>query len=82
VLDGVVRLANARAVTIYLWQIPAAVLGIGILNALGVDLALTRLALTLVLTAVAVVLMGWIEDIAARRRPSCRPWTRTPRINP
>ncbi|MDG4809053.1 acyltransferase family protein [Micromonospora sp. WMMD1120] len=68
------RLVNARAVTIYLWHIPAS-LGMFLLLApvlpytSAVSIVL-RLAGVCVLTAGAVLLLGWIEDVAARRAPT------------
>lgn len=72
-LDRVVTVLNARAVTIYLWHLPAGVLA-GVLLA-PVPLrgwlanVAVRLAAVWLLVAVAVALFGWIEDLAARRRP-------------
>ncbi|MFY1620598.1 acyltransferase family protein [Micromonospora sp. WMMD736] len=68
---AVLRVVNARAVTIYLWHIPAS-LGMFVLlapvlpytSAASITL---RLAGVCLLTAGAVLLFGWIEDVAARR---------------
>ncbi|MEE6261359.1 acyltransferase family protein [Plantactinospora sonchi] len=77
-LDRLVELLNARAVTIYLWHLPAGVLA----GSLIAPVALSggwltnivfRLAVVWALVAVAVVLFGWIEDLAARRRPALVP---------
>ncbi|WP_051723944.1 acyltransferase family protein [Micromonospora chokoriensis] len=73
-LGGALRLVNARAVTIYLWHIPAT-LGMFLLLApvlpynsvASIALRLTGVCL---LTAGAVLLFGWIEDVAARRTPT------------
>ncbi|MGV9212460.1 acyltransferase family protein [Micromonospora sp. RB23] len=70
-LSGVLRVVNARAVTIYLWHIPAS-LGIFVLPApvlpyTSVASIALRLAGVCLLTAGAVLLFGWIEDVAARR---------------
>jgi peptidoglycan/LPS O-acetylase OafA/YrhL len=74
-LDKLVTFLNARAVTIYLWHNLAItavwpLLSLIALDDIGhhlddpVDL-LTAFALTLV----AVLAFGWVEDLAARRRP-------------
>lgn len=73
-LGWALRLANARAVTIYLWHIPAS-LGMFLLLApvLPYDSVASialRLAGVCLLTAGAVLLFGWIEDVAARRAPA------------
>ncbi|MEO3743633.1 acyltransferase family protein [Plantactinospora sp. B5E13] len=77
-LDRLVELLNARAVTIYLWHLPAGVLA----GSLIAPVALSggwltnivfRLAVVWALVAVAVALFGWIEDLAARRRPALIP---------
>ncbi|MEW2431790.1 acyltransferase [Micromonospora sp. NPDC047644] len=81
-LGAVLRVVNARAVTIYLWHIPAS-LGMFLLLApvlpynsvASVALRLTGVCL---LTAGAVLLFGWIEDVAARRTPALfGPWPGT-----
>ncbi|WP_157742617.1 acyltransferase family protein [Micromonospora chokoriensis] len=77
------RLVNARAVTIYLWHIPAS-LGMFLLlapvlaynSAPSIALRLTGVCL---LTGGAVLLLGWIEDIAARRTPALLPGSVHPR---
>ncbi|GIG85448.1 acyltransferase family protein [Plantactinospora endophytica] len=76
-LGRALRLVNARAVTIYLWHIPAGLAVTMLLDPLlpfdsAAHLGL-RLAGVCLLTAVAVLLLGWIEDIAARRRPALLP---------
>lgn len=85
-LDRLVTLLNARAVTIYLWHNIAitAVWPLLSLIALGgvtfddlghgldgpVDLVTAML-----LTLVAVLAFGWVEDLAAKRRPRLWPTT-------
>lgn len=70
---------NARAVTIYVWHLPVlfaagAIVGLSGLdpleNGLGKALAIV---LGTVLLALAVMGTGWIEDLAAKRRPSVIP---------
>lgn len=83
-LRRVLQLVNARAVTIYLWHIPAS-LGMFLLlapllpfnSAASIALRLTGVCL---LTAGAVLLFGWVEDVAARRAPALlRPGSVCPR---
>ncbi|GAA0807707.1 acyltransferase family protein [Spirilliplanes yamanashiensis] len=82
-LAAAVRLLNARAVTVYLWHSPAifatiALLGWLALDDLGPLDAPATLAGALLLTAVAVVAFGWIEDLAGRRRPRLWPAAAAP----
>ena len=80
-LDRAVTLLNARAVTVYLWHNIAIaavwpVLTVLALDDLGDRLgAVTDLVAAFVLTGVAVLLFGWVEDLAARRRPRLWPAT-------
>ncbi|WP_432825199.1 acyltransferase family protein [Dactylosporangium sp. CA-092794] len=84
-LDALVTLLNARAVTIYLWHNVA----IALCFAVGDRLQVWKLgpaliqdgyfAVALVLLAVAVLALGWVEDVAARRRPALLPWAPPPR---
>ncbi|MEW2141742.1 acyltransferase [Micromonospora vinacea] len=72
-LGHTLRVVNARAVTIYLWHIPAS-LGMFLLLApvlpyTSVAAIALRLTGVCLLTAGAVLLFGWIEDVAARRTP-------------
>ncbi|GAA3759738.1 hypothetical protein GCM10022225_51550 [Plantactinospora mayteni] len=82
-LDRLVGLLNARAVTIYLWHLPLAVLAGALIAPLAVSgwvqVVTVRLAAVWLLVAVAVVLFGWIEDLAARRRPALLPARVSPR---
>ncbi|SDZ25975.1 Peptidoglycan/LPS O-acetylase OafA/YrhL, contains acyltransferase and SGNH-hydrolase domains [Micromonospora pattaloongensis] len=82
-----VTVLNQRALTIYLWHMPI-LLGIFALTAPfgvnrttwpGLALQLTLLAL---LVALAVVLFGWVEDLAARRRLAVLPAPRRPATAP
>jgi peptidoglycan-N-acetylglucosamine deacetylase len=75
-LDLVVSALNRRAVTIYLWHNPAIaacfvvgdVLGAWRLGQMG------YLAVALALLLVPVALLGWIEDVSARRPARLLPW--------
>ncbi|MEV6303609.1 acyltransferase [Actinoplanes sp. NPDC051861] len=82
-LDRAVTLLNARAVTVYLWHNLAIaalwpVLTYLALDDLGRAEMPVTLAVTFVLTGVAVVLFGWAEDLAANRRPRLWPSTGAP----
>lgn len=81
-LDRLPRLAaaitavNARAVTIYVWHLPAAYAAGALLALAGVDQGrLSTLGTTTLLLAMIVLVLGWVEDLAARRRPSLLPPT-------
>ncbi|GLW27964.1 membrane protein [Actinoplanes regularis] len=82
-LDRAVTLLNARAVTVYLWHNLAIAAIWPLLTLLGFDdlghlEKPVTLTLALVLTGVAVLLFGWVEDVAARRRPRLWPDIDTP----
>lgn len=70
---------NRRALTVYLWSLLGVYLSRLLmptddLSPLGkVGTALGSLALTAVVTVVACVAVGWLEDLAARRRPELWP---------
>jgi peptidoglycan/LPS O-acetylase OafA/YrhL len=70
-LARLVTVLNARAVTVYLWHEPA-IMAAG-LAAGGLLAGVPLLAAVVGLTAVAVLLLGWVEDVAARRRPTLFP---------
>jgi peptidoglycan/LPS O-acetylase OafA/YrhL len=86
--DPVVTLANNRAVTIYLWHNLLIALTVPLLDqaydlpfmqsdkataALDATNALWMFVLVWPLTAAAVLAFGWVEDLAARRRPRLWP---------
>lgn len=83
VVDAAVNVVNARAVTIYLWHNLAITAAIGV----GDRLQVWRLgdtfspagysAVALVLLTLTVLLIGWVEDVAARRRIRLVPWRRS-----
>lgn len=82
-LAGAIHLFNARAVTIYLWHNPAINTAAALLGALALtDTGLTMLATTLGLTALATVLFGWVEDLAARRPLTLLPRPKITRASP
>jgi peptidoglycan/LPS O-acetylase OafA/YrhL len=73
-LRQAVTLVNRRALTVYLWHMPI-VIGVAWLAAhttYHLDLAV-RLSAVATLVTVAVALFGWVEDLAARRRPALLP---------
>jgi Acyltransferase family len=79
ILDRLVALLNARAVTIYLWHN----LAIAVCFVVGDRLQVWRLygfsqfgylAVALLLLLVPLFLLGWVEDLAAQRRPRILPW--------
>ncbi|GGG43317.1 membrane protein [Kocuria dechangensis] len=84
-LDPVVTLLNNRAVTVYLWHNLLLVLTVPLLDPLySVDLLWDTapwlleglwldFLLTWVLVAGVIVAVGWVEDIAAKRRPRLWP---------
>lgn len=76
-LHRAVELLNARAVTVYLWHLPAGMIAALLLTSVTVSgLApniLLRLAVVWLLIAVPVAAFGWVEDVAARRSPSMVP---------
>ena len=78
-LDKWVSLINARAVTIYLWNNVAIALCYPIGDALqvwrlGRFFEIGYVVVALALLANAVLLFGWVEDLAARRRLRFLPW--------
>ncbi|GAA2582240.1 acyltransferase [Winogradskya consettensis] len=81
-LDRTVTLLNGRAVTIYLWHNIAIAAIWPVLTVLALDdlsggmEGPIELAMTLLLTGVAVLAFGWAEDLAARRKP--RLWPAAP----
>ncbi|MCO8277874.1 acyltransferase [Actinoplanes sp. TRM 88003] len=69
---------NARALSIYLWHVPLIILVVRFAEATGLPVhgwvGITwRLAVVTVLLAIVVILVGWVEDISAGRRPSLIP---------
>ncbi|AGZ39885.1 acyltransferase family protein [Actinoplanes friuliensis] len=69
-----ITVLNARALTIYLWHVPIIVAvttigerhGLPVRGAVGIG---WRFVVIVALVAVAVLLVGWVEDFAAGRRP-------------
>jgi peptidoglycan/LPS O-acetylase OafA/YrhL len=79
-----VTVLNSRALTIYLWHVPiltgatrlAERHGWPVRDGVGVA---WRLAVVVALVAAAVACFGWVEDVAAGRRPVLVPGSRAPR---
>lgn len=77
-VDQLINAVNGRAVTIYLWNSAAVLLAGTIVSQLYEDvpeslqplvLEPTYYILTWVFVGIAVLALGWVEDIAARRTP-------------
>ena len=87
-LNGLVNFCNARAVTIYLWHNAAIALVFAAaeryeLERIGDHLEMAALfVLSLGLVAVFVALLGWVEDVAARRPVTLLPWSKVPASRP
>jgi hypothetical protein len=80
-LDTFVTAVNSRAVTIYLWHNVMITLAIIIGDRLhlwdlhtGLFIYLGFSAIALTLIAATVLALGWVEDVAAKRRPRIQPW--------
>ncbi|MFH9806699.1 acyltransferase [Streptomyces olivaceus] len=82
-LDRLVSVMNARAVTVYLWHELALVLAVPLIDRcwdvpafeayLPLESQWFLLGVGWVLIVVFVLLFGWVEDVAARRRPRLVP---------
>jgi hypothetical protein len=77
-LTRLVNLINTRAVTIYVWHLPALFATGALLQLAGIEPdsaggLVTTLALGSVLTGAIVLATGWVEDLAAARRPALLP---------
>ncbi|GGM15942.1 membrane protein [Micromonospora yangpuensis] len=78
-----VTVLNRRALTVYLWHMPFVVALTPLVDVVGwshqdpVGLAI-RVVLVFALVAVVTVLVGWVEDVAARRPPELLPGGRRP----
>jgi peptidoglycan/LPS O-acetylase OafA/YrhL len=85
--NRLVTVLNARALTIYLWHVPiiVGVTKLGEAHGLptrGWDGIGWRLVVVVALVTLAVLLVGWVEDIAGDRAPRLLPGTRRPRNAP
>ncbi|MFI6260343.1 acyltransferase [Micromonospora zamorensis] len=76
--DRAVTVVNRRALTIYLWHMPFVVALTPLVDVVGwshqdpVGLAI-RVVLVFALVGVVTLAFGWVEDVAARRRPELIP---------
>jgi hypothetical protein len=79
---------RSRFLTIYLWHSVAIVLAVRLLDSnrrtamldnTSVLGSVVRYGTTWLLTIIACVLFGWVEDLGARRPVRLIPWPRTPR---
>jgi peptidoglycan/LPS O-acetylase OafA/YrhL len=84
-LDKTISAVNARAMTIYLWGNPAIFIAAPLIALFPLTSRLDEnpvaspilyLAVTFALIILAVFIFGWVEDVAARRRPRLSPWPR------
>lgn len=79
----VVKAFNARAVTVYLWHEVALMTSVPLIDLmwdvpaleqhLPLDSVWLQFGVAWVLVAAAVVLFGWVEDVAARQKPRLLP---------
>ncbi|MCX4236023.1 acyltransferase family protein [Streptomyces ortus] len=82
-LDRIVRIFNARAVTIYLWHELALILAVPLIDQfwkvpafetyLPLESQWFMFGVGWLLIGVFVLLCGWVEDVAARARPRLLP---------
>jgi len=80
-LDGLVTLVNNRAVTIYLWHNVAITIAVALFDPLKLWRIphqwleeATDFTLAMTMLAVVVLALGWVEDLAARRRARISPF--------
>jgi len=85
IASGIVAVFNARAVTIYLWNNIAIFLATPLMDSVpalarldngGVPGRIVQYLLSWVCIGGAIVLLGWIEDVAAQRSVRVNPWPR------
>ncbi|MEH1168150.1 acyltransferase [Micromonospora sp. CPCC 205539] len=78
VADRAVTVVNRRALTVYLWHMPFVVALTPLVDLVGwshqdpLGLAI-RVLLVFVLVGLVALAVGWVEDLAARRRPELVP---------
>jgi peptidoglycan/LPS O-acetylase OafA/YrhL len=82
-LAKLVGAVNARAITIYIWQEPLLFLTGAMLQRAGlvpltIEMKVASLLIGLPLTVLATLLIGWVEDVAARRKPALVPEVSAP----
>ena len=69
-LRRLVTVLNTRALAIYLWHNIAIDLAVPIDDRFGLYMLFEQFGAAMLLVFVAVLAFGWVEDIAARRRPT------------
>ncbi|WP_422736439.1 acyltransferase family protein [Micromonospora sp. WMMD729] len=85
--DRAVTVVNRRALTIYLWHMPFVVALTPLVDVVGwshqnpVGLAI-RVLLVFALVGLVTLAVGWVEDVAARRRPELIPVGSPPPTGP
>lgn len=82
-LDRIVTIFNGRAVTIYLWHEIALILAVPLIDRfwnvpafekwLPLESQWFMFGIGWVLIWIAIPLFGWVEDVAARRKPRLLP---------
>lgn len=78
IVSRLITLINRRALTVYLWHMAFVVALTPLVDVVGwshqnlLGLAI-RVVLVFALLGVVIMLVGWVEDIAARRRPELFP---------
>lgn len=86
ILDKLVASINSRAMTIYLWNNPAIFLSAPLAQLFsftrqwddgGILGKTQQFLLAWLLIAAAIVLFGWVEDVAAKKRVRFNPWPRS-----
>ncbi|GHJ06250.1 integral membrane transferase [Micromonospora humidisoli] len=87
IVSRLVTIVNRRALTVYLWHMPFVVALTPLVGLVGWSprdpwgLAI-RVVLVFLLVGVVTLLVGWVEDVAARRRPELVPGRRPARPVP
>lgn len=82
-LSSAIGFVNARAVTIYLWHYPLISIGAWALASAAVPWAtpeylIFMTALETAMVLVAVLLFGWVEDVAGKKKPRLWPVAKRP----
>jgi hypothetical protein len=90
--DRLVTLFNARAVTLYLWHEIALILAVPLIDQfwnvpafekhLPLESQWFMFGVGWILIAVFVLLAGWVEDMAAKKKPKLVPGGRTATMGP
>jgi peptidoglycan/LPS O-acetylase OafA/YrhL len=72
---GLIEAINRRALTVYLWHEPSVALVMWLLSLAGLTLLsgwgqVARVGMVFATVAVVALALGWVEDLAARRKPA------------